>query len=85
MTGPLGNSDYHNVSRDEVEGNKIHCSPRDQSLRVNYSPLFRWIIVNYLKRVAQNSYRNKLIVALYSNPLPRLEVKGPVPCIFVLY
>ena len=21
-----------NVSRDEVEGNKIHCSPRDQSL-----------------------------------------------------
>ena len=43
MTGLLGNSEFFlpenlNVSRNEVEGtlrfegNKIHCSPRDQSL-----------------------------------------------------
>ena len=34
MTGPEGNSDF--VSRESqclrFEGNKIHCSPRDQSL-----------------------------------------------------
>ena len=34
MTGPEGNSEFcfPRISRDEVEGNKIHCSPRDQSL-----------------------------------------------------
>ena len=46
MTGPLGNSEYcfprismfHTTSSRETlrfSGNKIHCSPRDQSLSVN--------------------------------------------------
>ena len=47
MTGPLGNSEFcfprismfpEKKSRETLrfEGNKIHCSPRDQSLSVNY-------------------------------------------------
>ena len=47
MTGPLGNSEFcfprismfpETKSRETLrfEGNKIHCSPRDQSLSVNY-------------------------------------------------
>ena len=49
MTGPLRNSEFcfprismfpETKSRETLrfEGNKIHCSPRDQSLSVNYSP-----------------------------------------------
>ena len=48
MTGPLGNSEFcfprismfpSTSSRETLRfsGNKIHCSPRDQSLSVNYS------------------------------------------------
>ena len=33
MTGPLGNSKF---CFPRISGNKIHCSPRDQSLSVNY-------------------------------------------------
>ena len=47
MTGPLGNSEFcfprismfpETKSRETLRfsGNKIHCSPRDQSLSVNY-------------------------------------------------
>ena len=39
MTSPLGNSglcSLESVSVDFVSGNKIHCSPWDQSLSVNY-------------------------------------------------
>ena len=47
MTGPLGNSEFcfprismfpSTSSRETLRfsGNKIHCSPRDQSLSVNY-------------------------------------------------
>ena len=54
MTGPLGNSEFcfprismflSTSSRETLRfsGNKIHCSPRDQSLSVNY---IRWQI-NY--------------------------------------
>ena len=49
MTGPLGNSEFcfprismfpSTSSRETLRfsGNKIHCSPRDQSLSVNYYP-----------------------------------------------
>ena len=49
MTGPLGNSEFcfprismfpETKSRETLifEGNKIHCSPRDQSLSVKYNP-----------------------------------------------
>ena len=56
MTGPLGNSEFcfprismfpSTSSRETLRfsGNKIHCSPRDQSLSVNclilFSPAFR--------------------------------------------
>ena len=48
MTGPLGNSEFcfprismfpSTSSRETLRfsGNKIHCSPRDQSLSVNYN------------------------------------------------
>ena len=43
MTGPLGNSEFcfprMTLSRKTMRfsGNKIHCSPRDQSLSVNYN------------------------------------------------
>ena len=50
MTGPLGNSEFcfprismfpWTSSRETLRfsGNKIHCSPRDQSLSVNYLPV----------------------------------------------
>ena len=49
MTGPEGNSEFcfpqismfpETKSRETLrfEGNKIHCTPRDQSLSVNYNP-----------------------------------------------
>ena len=58
MTGPLGNSEFcfprismfpSTSSRETLRfsGNKIHCSPRDQSLSVKYSLRLRRIIVNY--------------------------------------
>ena len=51
MTGPLGNSEFcfprismfpETKSRETLrfEGNKIHCSPRDQSLSVYYYMAF---------------------------------------------
>ena len=40
MTGPLGNSEFCfpriSLKQNKI-GNKIHCSPRDQSLSVNYN------------------------------------------------
>ena len=37
-TGPEGNSEFcfPRISTLRFSGNKIHCSPRDQSLTVNY-------------------------------------------------
>ena len=32
MTGPEGNSEFSSRETLRFEGNKIHCSPRDQSL-----------------------------------------------------
>jgi len=33
MTGPEGNSEFSSWETLRFEGNKIHCSPKDQSLR----------------------------------------------------
>ena len=38
MTGPLGNSEFC-VPRLRFSGNKIHCSPRNQSLSVNIASI----------------------------------------------
>ena len=55
MTGPLGNGEFcfPRISMFPLtscwetltfSGNKIHCSPRDQSLSVYYSPPTEWIM-----------------------------------------
>ena len=60
MTGPLGNNEFcfprismfPLISSRETlrfEGNKIHCSPRDQSLSVNYCISFELSITTYIK------------------------------------
>ena len=60
MTGPLGNSEFcfprismfPSTSSQETSrfsGNKIHCSPRDQSLSVNYSLVWYILIVNIIE------------------------------------
>ena len=57
MTGPLGNSEFcfsrisffpSTSSRKTLRfsGNKIHCFPRDQSLRVNSFMVFAYEMVN---------------------------------------
>ena len=59
MTGPLGKSEFcfprismfpSTSSRETLRfsGNKIHCSPRDQSLSVNYCILSRATLYNVL-------------------------------------
>ena len=71
MTGPLGNSEFcfprismfpSTSSRETLRfsGNKIHCSPRDQSLSVYYSMSPRWIWSDKItnERVARVGYNH---------------------------
>ena len=79
MTGPLGNSEFcfprismfpSTSSRETLRfsGNKIHCSPRDQSLSVKCFIFTRLSLENYIKYLKfKLEKENTAIAFIYSN------------------
>ena len=61
MTGPLGNSKF---CFPRISGNKIHCSPYDQLLSLNYNPSNISLARDWSKRVTRPNIRR-----LYNNKI----------------